>query len=564
MPASVRIILKPLAIPGSDTLEEVASARLALVRNGGQASLASASPQPALLTFTFAPFAKIRDGAQQAQPLATLVGVLRLDGDQLSPIFDATGIQPLPLVVPIAQAQADSIGQRASVVVELDSQSFGESRSLTLPLPELATDVQTLEIRAELRVAGAVESPSERNDFFDFLPRRKVPIERVQVLSVTFLSDHKALRDNAVDLGNPGAALTKPEWTFATGSNAKPSLPISHTKNIPLRISISLEVHPANASQVECDVVGRADFGAELRSTPPTPIKGGVQTIVVTSLKALQNEINKLVGNITWSVKVKDRTLPAGTSVGHAIYLLFASPAQPSGREQGISIKRMDESVRLFHDTGTLDPQTMVQKLRGSVFPNFTLDADPNVDPTFQHPTFFNNAGGAWRILETASKEAHCQALVRVVDAMCKIIGMQGQLETLLAFCDPVTAAPLDEPMGLGVTGGLDRQQFKNQVKPFLPFLSSAPVDPKLVGKRFRLGDPGVPDLNVFEACLRFTDASGQQVVHPGGAGAIIFSNINEVVPGTFQALILVTLLFDPANPPLDRFAKLEKIVQVF
>jgi hypothetical protein len=565
MPASVRIILKPLGIPGSATLEEVASARLSLVRNGGQSTLAGASAQPALLTFSFVPIEKIRSGAQSApQPLATFGGVLLLQGGELEPSFNAAGIQPLPLVVPIAQADADAIGQRASIVIELDPQSFGESRSLTLPLPQLGPEVQTLEVRAELRLAGAIESPSELNDFFDFLLRRKVAIARVQVLSVSFASDHRALRDNAADLGPPGPALTKPEWTFATGSAAKPSLPVSHTKNVPLRMSIVVEVHPANAAQVECEVIGKADFGAELRSTSPTTLKGGTQTIAVTSLKPLQNEINKLVGNITWSVKVNERTLPAGTSVGHSIYLLFASPSQPSGREQGISIKRMDESVRLFRETGTLDPQTMVQTLRGKVFPSFTLDTDQNVDPAFQHPTFFNNVGGAWRILETASKEAHCQALVRVVDAMCKVIGMQGTFETLLAFCDPVTAAPLDEPMGLGVTGGLDRQPFKNQVKPFLPFLSSAAVDPKLVGKRFRLGDVGSPDLNVFEACMRFTDASGQQVVHPGGAGAVIFSNINEVVPGTFRALILVTLLFDPANPPLDRFAKLEKIVQVF
>jgi hypothetical protein len=101
---------------------------------------------------------------------------------------------------------------------------------------------------------------------------------------------------------------------------------------------------------------------------------------------------------------------------------------------------------------------------------------------------------------------------------MCKIIGMQGTFETLLAFCDPVTAAPLDEPMGLGVFGGLDRPQFKNQVRPFSPFLSSIPVNPALVGQRFELGTEGAPNLNVFEACMRFTDAAGNQVIHPGGA----------------------------------------------
>jgi hypothetical protein len=559
MPASIRVILKPLGTPGSTTLDDVASARVSLVRNGAQNTLAGEAPQPAELTFSLVAIEQIRGGSPgQPQPLATLAGSVTLQGGELLPRFDAKGNDVVPLVAPAPEGEDAVRNQRRSVVLELDAATFGEARSLTLPLPALAPLVKSLEVCAELKIGGATESPIAANDRFDFSFFGPKPVVLIKVVKLAFLSDHNVLLDNVSDFARSGNPITRPHWVF--GVSAKP---ISHTKNIRMRLEVEIECHPANADEVEAEVVGRADFGAEFKPESAVRLKGGITKVTFSSVNPLQNEINKLVGEIKWQVTLKDkgqRKLDAGSSFGHAIYLTFAKPENAPLRERGITVKRMDEAVRLIHDTKTLVAQEIIQNLRGKNFPGFTLDEDPTINPAFNHPNYFNDVGGAWRLLETPDRVGHCQALVRIVVALCKMVGMPGQFETIVAFADPDTGALRDEPMTTGESGGLGGIKRKVNGRDAEPFLTTNP--PGAVGRVFDLGAENEPDLNTFEACLRFTDEAGLARIHPGGLEDAFFDKIEEVVPIVFKALILVSRLPVPADKPNERKARLERIVK--
>jgi hypothetical protein len=489
---------------------------------------------------------------------------VQLSGPELTPRFDTAGADPVSLVSASAGVGVDPT---ETVSVELDARSFDAARSLKLALPTLAPEAQALELRVELKLGGNVESPAETNDFFDWLPFRKKKVQSTKLLELRFKSDHRVLHANSADLGPVGPILTKPEWRLLGG---KPSLPISHSKAKTLDVTIDLEVLPPNADEVVAEIVGKAAFGAEFR-VANFKLKGGVTSIDLSSIKPLQDEMNKLVGNIEWSVKIDGQVFPAGASVGHVIYLTLGTPFDdPTSREAGISVKRLDESVRLFRETGVvavggkLDTQEMVQQLRKKSFPAFTLDIDDTVNKDFNHPNFFNAVGGAWRILETADKLAHCQALVRLVLAMCQIVGMPGRFETLAAFVDPVTGVSTSEPLGDGTLAGLEKASEQAKVKaPSRPFLTSK--EPGRAPRTFALSDAGAPDLNVYEACMKFTDPAGRVVFHPGGGGDQIHGDIDNVVRGSFEALILATLLFDPTKPlPADPKARLDRIVKRF
>jgi hypothetical protein len=568
MPASVRVILKPLGLPGVSTLENVASARLGLVRNGTDGTLGAAAAQAAELTFSLVTIEKIRTGSPSApQPLAKLVGTLKLEGDGRAPRFDTLGGEAVPLVTPAppADPQSNAPAQRRSVVIELDPSVFGERPPLTLALPSFAAAVTTLEIAVDLKIAGSVESPLELNDRFDFPARGPQPIRLIKIVSLEFMNDHNAMADNAADFSRTGNAIPRPHWTFG-----KPSHPVSFTKNERMNVRVVLECHPFNADEVDCEMEGRADFGAVFRLNNDTArLKGGLNTRSFRSEKPLQDEINKLVGEIAWKVKVKDpdepqpRELDAGRSFGHVVYLTFGPPQSPPGRERGITVKRMEAAVAMLHDTGTLVIHDMIQRVNKKHFPAFTLDGDPTLPAAFDHPGYFNDDGGAWRILETPRKEAHCQALVRLMLAICRVAGMPGKLETRSAFADPDTGVPKDEPMGAGIEGGLSGIKRKVGSQDVEPFLNSRPFGK--VGQTFVLGDDKAPDLNVFEACLSVTDDSGITKIHPGGTGGTTFDNINDVVPITFVSLIWVRRFpFDPSDPNKDRKARLERIVKTY
>lgn len=564
MTASVRVILEPLRAAGAVTLEDVAAARARLVRNGSGSSFASASPQPAELVLSIAAITKVRAATEREAPtpVASLTGTLRLDGPAERPIFELDGSDLVSLLSgspssPGSDDATPSTPPRTGVSLELDPGSFGENRTLQVPLPELGREVKTLELLAELKIGGSTESPPETNDRFDFNPFGPVEIVLPKVVALRFLTDHRVLRDNNTDFANSGNPFPKPEWQFGQASE-----PISHNKDARIRVRIDLEIFPLNAAPVDCDIVGVAGF-AKLEFRLNVTLGGGKGQHILTSTEKLPDKVAKLVGEIAWHIEVKGknpRTIKAGSSFGHVIYTTFGTPVDPGQRERGFTQRRMDKSVQLVGKTGTLIAHDMIQTLMKDDFPAFTLDEDDSVDASFLHPDYFQDVGGAWRILEQAKPVATCQALVRLVVAICKTVGLPGTYERILAVTDPDTGAISEQPADTGTgLSGVKRSFRGKQVEPFL-----TSKEPGKVGRTFEVSADDSPDLNVFEACLRFTDVSGDKRIYPGGSAGLVVLQINQAITSVFIALIWVLKLPDDPKQPGVRSAKLERIVKRF
>lgn len=534
-------------IPSAEgSLQEVTQAKVKLSSRGAGSTLATASPRPAELAFVLVSIKGVRLGLASApQPVATLRGQLRIDPETEQPIFDTVGNNLLTNV------ELTDEPDQNRLALTLDAASFGAERSFTLPLPPQTDDVDKLELRVELRIGGATESSFELNDFFDGF-FRKVEIIEPKVVALTFVSDHQGLLDNDADLTGKGAPIGQPEWRFGQSSR-----PILHTKNTPVRVTIELEIHPANADPVDCVVEGVSKGGLPpLTFRLEQRLRGGKTTLSLSSAEALPDDLQRLSGKIEWSVTVpKKGKLKAGDSFGHVIYLTLGKPEDPPGLEAGITRRRVERAQRLVKDTGTLDPHQVIKRLMTNVFPNYTIDPDPRVPEKLKHPTYFNGSeGGAWRILEHLESAAECQAIVRVVGGIGKVLGMPGLYEAVTATVDADTGLEFEDPTGRGLR---DETRTLNGRTVF-PFL--VPEEPGQVGRVFEIGAPGSPNLNFFEACLRFTH-DGKTKLYPGGMSGADFDDVVQVIGAAFTALIWVSDV-PPATPNGRPRARLERIVK--
>lgn len=152
-------------------------------------------------------------------------------------------------------------------------------------------------------------------------------------------------------------------------------------------------------------------------------------------------------------------------------------------------------------------------------------------------------------------ESGECQAIVRLVRAILRQLGVPGEARTLLVWADPdvdggrkALAAYWDEDP----SSGLSRSRVVNGVR-WIAALVDSPVE---IGKEYpashTIHDGGQPSpgINRYEACLEFTH-DGVTRLYGGGAG--IFRT-RESVLRAFWGLIWVS----PA--PNDGF-KVEEIV---
>lgn len=541
MPGSVRVILEPL--PSGDTLRNVSTARMRLFNNGPGVSLATESPQPAELSFSLASITRVRPpGERTAQPLATVSGQLSVVNGR--PRFEVAG-DVVSLVPP------DQAADR-QLQLELDSESFPAGQPLLLALPQPAEGVKTLEMSVDLKVGGALEGGAVANDLFDFGDIFGVSIIEPKIVSLIFRSDHGVMKDNNTDLLNTGSPIPGIEWKFG-----QPSKPISHTKNRKVDIEIDLEVHPFNADETDCTLEGKADF-APLDFKLVQKLKGGKHTLSLTSTQALPDRIDKLQGKIKWTLTTPKKTFSAGDTFGHTIYLTFGTPVSIAGREAGITERRVATSVEFIKKNGATAPHKVVEALMKNDFPAYTVDVDATLDPTLKHPKYFNDVGGAWRILENLAAAAECQAIVRVVKAMIAQVGMDGTAVMVLATVKPDTGDPIEQPeSGTGLAG----KETVVSGKTLFPFL--VPEEPGKVGRTFVIGARDSPVLNFFEACLKFTEG-GLTKLYPGGTEGESKDTIPEVIEFSFTALILVSDAggFTTADGKTAGIARLERVIR--
>lgn len=531
--------MEPQTNTNTSSLERVSSMRVRLERHGRGTSLVTEAPQPAVLTFSLVSISRVRPPAETSeQPLATLAG--QISAESGVPTFVPTG-ELVSLVPPATESTPPS-----QLVFEFDERSFGNQQNQLVRLPPPEPGVRRFEVRVGLEVSGSSESAPEVNDLFDFNPFRDVEITLPKIVSLGFTSAHNNMLDNNKDLLRSGSPVSLIHWKFG-----KASQPASHTMGKKVSVNIELELHPFNADETDCEIEGKSATGS-LEFSLKQKLGGGKHQLSLTSAAELAKALQRLEGDIQWTVRAHGRTMDAGASFGHRIYVTFGTPTDVDfNQDQGITEFRIATALRFIAKTGKTDPHAIVQALMANDFPEYAIQPDRAVDAALKHPTYFNDQGGAWRILENLNARAECQAIVRVVQAMIQMVGMSGRAEHVKVSIERVEGFAFEEPGGIkpeeGGHGLRDQSVFVkvNGVKTELfPFL--VPDEPSTIPLEFSPSDP-VPSLNFFESCLKFSTGTAPNQLtkyYAGGTGGAALNNPAEVI-GVFKAAIYCKKAFE-------------------
>ena len=355
--------------------------------------------------------------------------------------------------------------------------------------------------------------------------------ETIVLEAVTFRSAHgllKACRSNAgwKNAGDPCAA---PEWTAAHHR------PVSHTLGEEILLELTVKI-PEGA---EGALHGKGPGGLRLSSGGASTVRKGVVT--VHSSRPFSRKIEKLTFTVRWSGGGGEALSPGRTE-----NVVYATPGRPRDDRQGVwpedgvTLRRMDRAVAWVAPLRTRRPHAIVRALIEK-FPFYALHPSPKVPRRYHHPTYFNEEGGAWPMADYVGESGECQAIVRLVRAVLRQLGVPGEARAVLVWGDPdvdggqtALSAYMDDDPGAGL-----RTIREVDGRQWIAALVDAPVK---VGKVYppshtpRRGGVS-PGLNRFEACLEFTH---DHETRDYGGGAGVFRNREEVLRG-FWGLVWVS-----------------------
>jgi hypothetical protein len=324
-----------------------------------------------------------------------------------------------------------------------------------------------------------------------------------------------------------------PEWT--------PSyrVPVSHTLGEKALLALKVQIPDRPESAEHLDVRGQGPEGLRFSRLDASPMAGG--TIVVASTHPLARKIEKLDLAVRWSAGGG-----GALSLGRTENTVYATLDRPRDDKQGIwpedgvTLRRMDRAVAWVAPLSTLEPHAIVGALMGK-FPFYALHPSPRVPREYHHPTYFNDEGGAWPMSDYVAESGECQAIVRLVRAILRQLGVPGEARAVAVWGDPEVGGgrvALSAYMDEGHDVGLRRTKVVNGRR-WLAALVDAPVE---VGKIYppshtpRRGRTS-PGLNRFEACLEFSHG-GKTLDYGGGAG--VFRDRDQALLG-FWGLVWVS-----------------------
>jgi hypothetical protein len=317
------------------------------------------------------------------------------------------------------------------------------------------------------------------------------------VQSVTFLDDHRVMRDFGVDHG--------PDWRLdgqrfhehlgiAHWTPAR-SYPASVTKDLRLRILVELAPDPIDADPIDVELVGRPlaldvpegteapflTFEARFRlgeeALASIPIVLHATTLAPNEVFLCEHFVLK------WTLRVAGIELDLGSTGPHDVYVTYGVPDDglrpergPPGTypppwldqgsvplEGGLTRLRLRESVSIVEqlllrtymalngkprpqyldpETGLPmdrdDPHTIVRAVL-AICENYTLRGDLLL-AEYAHASYFNRDRtpvGSWPILHWRNEAAECQAIVRLVRAVALAIGLPGTIELVAVYARP-------------------------------------------------------------------------------------------------------------------------------
>jgi hypothetical protein len=393
-----------------------------------------------------------------------------------------------------------------------------------------------------------VAKPEEPKPVGDAVRPGEAKAAAIQLESLEFESDHGLLKDCAGQFGwkNAGKPCPDPEWT------PKVQVPVSHTMDQSVKLRLRLAEDAAAAAQA---IRGAGPLGmAFLAQRLVLPLR--MTEVDLASDRPLEKKIRRLGFSVRWSAPGESEiVVPAETS--DIMYVTMGRPLddqQEKWPEDGVTRKRMDRAVAWVEPLDTLDPHAIVDALMER-FPSYSLHPSAKVPRRFKHPTFLNDEGGAWAMTDYVEESGECQAIVRLIRAILRQLGVPGEAQIMVTWAEPdvsgewkVRHADLEETpnAGLDITG-------KIHGKRVLAALVDGPVEE---GRAYPASHSPMskgrvsPGLNRYEACLKFT-AGGKTRYYCGGAGVL---DSEEKILSTFWGLVWVA-------PMRDNGYRVEKIV---
>ncbi len=368
----------------------------------------------------------------------------------------------------------------------------------------------------------------------------KVVYKTLKVLSMAFKSDHNKLKDYTTDWQSKGNVFPRPQW-----KNGEYSHPVSHSLDQEIELEIELEAGPENApTKKKAKLMGTGP-GAHLTFEQDIELDPGKSKHTIKAKAKLEKKVQDLKDlAISWKLKVEgDGELDGKKTEGHRIFVTVDTPKDGNGtREDGITLKRMEQAVKWVAPMNTLDPHTIVSKLMKK-YKYYVLYPSAKVPKKYKHPSYFNNVGGAWPMVDYADEYGECQAIVRIVRAHLWQLGVPGDANIFVVWSEPLsntTAKTMEADWEKNSNAGLNTSKFENG-KTWAACLVDGEVEE---GKSYPAshspmpsGGGSSPGLNRYEACLRFAH-NGVTKYYGGGAG--VFKDKDEVIKA-FWALIWVS-----------------------
>jgi hypothetical protein len=336
--------------------------------------------------------------------------------------------------------------------------------------------------------------------------------------AISYPSSHHILKSCTEDVGWKGglSLCQAPEWT------PERQEPISHTLGEDVRLAMTLRAPDQGPRPPRVALRGEGP-GALRFSSDDITISGDSMRAEFASSRPIPKRIAKVSLGIQWSAPSGEVVLPAQSE--NVVYVTMGRPrVDEEGvvQEDGVTVKRMDRAVAWVEPMRTLQPHAIVRALMGK-FPYYSLRPSPKVPRQYRHPTYFNQEGGAWPMSDYVEESGECQAIVRLVRAILRQLGVQGEARTIMVWADPTVeggrtavSAYWDE----NPAAGLSRVKMVNGRR-WVAALADSPVEEgKVYPASHTLQRGGVPSpgLNRYEACLEFTD-EGITRLYGGGAG---------------------------------------------
>jgi hypothetical protein len=267
------------------------------------------------------------------------------------------------------------------------------------------------------------------------------------------------------------------------------------------------------------------------------------------------------------------------SSIGNTQNYLMITFCDPICRastdpEVGITAKRMLSSLKRIIATGKTERHETVQALMGH-FTFYQLRNNRAVPEEFKHPTYENPEIGAWALDDYREHSAECQAICRYVTAMLEQVGLPGA-QVVVVWADPLDMKAKEAAYGEGGLRRVSRtveESYEIEEDVVVPIelgffdkFSGKPTEQierrkKTATKKITqyaylttskptVGQNAEPcGLNLYEACLKFTDENAVIRYYGGGTGDHFFKTKSEVV-GAFHSLIWIANEKNPAYTP--------------